>query len=268
MRHCHCLQSMWYSIRERQSIITPFKNSVPDLPTLQQGTPRVPRAGTSDAPVFLSLQCKQGRFMPRRKRPCACIYKGLRFSNQVYCKKEGRESLFAEMGSEEMRTSERQTTEWGTEIVALSCLWRRIIKWSYIKKKRNSQGLGKYFATKATPGLYLSYPHSITVLCCTPCPSPMWPQVPVYLQTCEHPGASCPCPGCLCQLLHISITNLIQMWTQPERGKRYLGQPPSPKPRGCTIPPCPAIPSTLCSSLKEFGILPITAAFPRKKQVP
>lgn len=151
MRHRHCLRSMWYSIRERQSIITPFKNSVPDLPTLQQGTPRVPRAGTSDAPLFLSLQCKQGRFMPRRKRPCACIYKGLRFSNQVYCKKEGRESLFAEMGSEEMRTSERQTTEWGTEIVALSCLWRRIIKRSYIKKKRNSQGLGKYFATKATP---------------------------------------------------------------------------------------------------------------------
>lgn len=127
VRHRHCLQSRWCSIRARQSIIMSLKNCVPVLPTLQQGTPRVPRAGTSDAPFFFSLQCKQGRFMPRRKRPCACIYKGLRFSNQVYCKKECRESLFAETGSEEMRTSERQTTEWGTQVVALSCLRRRII---------------------------------------------------------------------------------------------------------------------------------------------
>lgn len=37
-----------------------FKNCVPVLPTLQQGTPRVPRAGISDAPFFFSLQCKQG----------------------------------------------------------------------------------------------------------------------------------------------------------------------------------------------------------------
>lgn len=142
LRHHHCLQSRWCSIRERKSIIMPLKTNVPVLPTLQQGTPRVPRAGTSGAPFFFSLQCEQGMFMPRRKWPCACIYKGLRFSNQVYCKKECRESWFAEMGSEEMRTSEKQT-EWGTEIVALSCLWKRIIriisrKNRIVRSQRNS----------------------------------------------------------------------------------------------------------------------------------
>lgn len=139
--------------------------------------------------------------MPRSKWPCACIYKGLRLSDQVYCEKECRESLFAETGSEETRTSERETTERGTEIVARSCLWRGITKRRNIKKEGNSQELGKYFATKARPSLSLSYPNYITVLCCTPCPSPMWPQVTGHLKTCQHPGASCPGSGCLCQLL-------------------------------------------------------------------
>lgn len=76
VRHHQCLQSMRCFIRERKSIIMPLKNSIPVLPTLQQETPRSLRAETSDAPFFFSLQCKQGRFMPRRKQPCACIYKG------------------------------------------------------------------------------------------------------------------------------------------------------------------------------------------------
>lgn len=46
--------------------------------------------------------------MPRSKRPYAYIYKGPRLSDQAHCKEECRESLFAEMGSEEMRTSERE----------------------------------------------------------------------------------------------------------------------------------------------------------------
>lgn len=50
----------------------------------------------------------------------------------------------------------------------------------------------------------------------------MWPQVPGYLETCQHPRVSCPCSDCLCQLLHISTTNLMQTWTQPERGKRHM----------------------------------------------
>lgn len=64
VRHCHCLQRMWCSIRERQSIIMPSKKC-PCLPTLQQGTPRVPRAGTSDAPFLFSVSregsCQGGR---------------------------------------------------------------------------------------------------------------------------------------------------------------------------------------------------------------
>lgn len=80
--------------------------------------PTYPAARNSQSPQGRDLRCSiflqsavQAGFMPRRKRPCACIYKGLRFSNQAHCKKECRESLFAETGSEEMRTSERQTTE-------------------------------------------------------------------------------------------------------------------------------------------------------------
>lgn len=41
----------------------------------------------------------------------ACVCKGPRLSNQAFCKKECRESLFAEKGSEEMRTSETETAE-------------------------------------------------------------------------------------------------------------------------------------------------------------
>ena len=43
-----------------------------------------------------------------------------------------------------MRTSETKTTEWGTEIVESSSLWGGVIKQSYLKKERNSQGQEKY----------------------------------------------------------------------------------------------------------------------------
>lgn len=81
------------------------------LPTLQQGTQRVHRAEASGAPFFFHLQCKQGKFTPRSNSVRACVCKGPRLSDQAFCKNECRESLFAEKGSEEMRTSETETAE-------------------------------------------------------------------------------------------------------------------------------------------------------------
>lgn len=153
VRHCHCLQSIWCSIRE--SIIMPSKNSVPVYLPCSKELPESPGQG----PQMLHF---------------SSVWAG-----KAHAKEEGTMSLYSQR-SEVQQSSvlqERVQEEficwngkWGNENFwktnnrmrnRNSCIKLSLKEnnQSYIQKNQNSQGLGKYFATKATPGLYHSCPH-------------------------------------------------------------------------------------------------------------